>query len=242
MKYLTLIFFCIALSPLKSQSVWLKGYVGMGREPRLQLFHNLEPNVYINYTDRNTSGIATPAIVLENKSGNFWELGFSWENRKASNNYTGMRVPPSDSIQSVDLGATTYKNFEAELAYNFAFKRNKDHRWKSFMGLAINPHRSAFDYTTHQSYLYSGQSSVTGVHWGLIPRIQYHLTKKLVVDFNAALFVVSTNYVHTRIENPALTERQQTNSIFEVDLLQQYWLRVGLAWKIWGRKKLSAER
>lgn len=237
MKTLISILLLISLAPLKSQNLWLKAYGGVGREPRLKLIHNLSTAVFTNSAYSSNSTFVMPAIGLESRKGKFWEIGFSWEFKKSANIYSDIQVPPTDSIQMVDLGATAYKSFDVVIEYYFPFKRKVGKRWQPCFGIAMNPHWSELNYTPHQSFLYPEKSYLTGVHWGLVPRIQYGLTKNLNLDLNAALFMVSTNYEHYRHENPALTERQQTNGIFSIDLLKQYWLRLGLAWKIWSKPK-----
>ncbi len=177
-----------------------------------------------------------PALALETKNGNFLELGFTWSKIKEDHVYAPKEVPPSDSIQIVDLGNTTGSSYDAVLEYNFQLSKKDAGRWKTFLGLTLNPHWSKLDFTPHQTYLYPQKAYFTGAHWGMVPRIQFRCTKNIFLDLNAALYVISTNYEHTRNEDPALTINSQTNSIFEVALLKQYWLRVGIAWKIWGKK------
>ncbi|MFN0173254.1 MAG: hypothetical protein ACKVU0_01310 [Saprospiraceae bacterium] len=236
-KYFFSIYFLIAFYPLNSQNIWLKGYVGISRAEQLTLIKSLDPDLISIYYRSNAYGFFMPALVVENRrNSNFWEVGFYWAKSNAANNFSALRVPPSDSIQLVDLGEHKFKTRDLQIDYNLKLNNGWGNKWEMFLGFAVNPHWSIFGFKPHQNYIFPMRGSELGVKLGLVPRIQYQLTKNIIVDFNASLSVFSADYKSSTEEDPALTPRQQSNSLIEFDFLNKYAIRFGLAYKIFRSK------
>lgn len=231
-RFLLLVSFLITSFGLKSQSTWLKGFVGVRSGPEFYLRQNLNPeDIYIDY-QASSSLLLMPAVAYENRKGNFWEIGVAWQGHKDDDEYSIVQVPPDDSVQMVDLGETKYHNLETYFDFNYRLFKQTEGRWKTYLGWSINPYWSKFTFTPMQPYLFERENYVAGADFGVIPRANYDLTSKLRLDLNICFFVFSANYEHTFWGNPSFSEQQQNSSLFDIGMFEKFWMRIGLSWKI----------
>ena len=236
MKYLIPIFFLLGLTSLQSQNLWLKGYVGVAHAPRLNLSSNFNPNnIFVNEQGQSFL-VAIPAIALELKGKDFWEMGAFWKGKKSKQADGLVAVPPADSIQYLNYGETTSKSLEVHVEYNISVTENKEKRLQTFIGFSFNPRWAHFDFKSSKSYIYSAEANILGAGFGIVPRLQYALKNGLKLDLNLAINALNAQYNTSARRNPALTTRQQESRIFEVGYFNGYALRAGLAWKIRTKK------
>jgi len=225
----------LAIPSIQSQRIWIKGYGGLGRGPYYDLSsYNTPESVGIRSYSEGY-GFLMPAIVLKNsKNDNFWEIGGTGWRNNSPNISELLRVPPGDSLQFIDVGAVKSSQIQLALEYNTRIMLGLGNKWSAYLGFALNPHWTKYDFTSHRSFIYSREATRVGLDLGVVPRLQYQWTKNLVLDFNASLFLFSNAYESSAVRNPALTLNQQTNSLFEFGYLERLWVRVGLAYRIFG--------
>ena len=220
------------VSTLKSQNVWLKGYIGVRAGPQFNLRGNLNPyDIFIDYPS-SSSFLLMPAVAVENRKGNFWEIGATIRMNKNDDEYSPVQVPPNDSVQFVNLGETKLINLESCFEYNYQLYKQSARRWKTYLGWVINPYWSKYTFTPQQSYLFPMENYVAGADLGIIPRAQLELNSRLRLDMNVCFFLFSADYGHAYLGNPAFTDEQQNSGLFDIGVFEKFWLRIGLAWKI----------
>ena len=168
----------------------------------------------------------------ENSKQNFWEIGFYGNKHKINNSYAFLKAPFTGSYEFIDRGATKQLEIQAQFKYNYRIFKETSGRWKPYIGWAVNPYWSEFNFTSHQPYLLSQKKAEYGISAGFIPRLQFNWTSRLTVDFNACMYLITQSLEHSYINNTALTERQNTTDTFVGDILQKYSLRVGLSYQL----------
>jgi len=234
MRHLLLFILCLSCQALSAQSLWLKGYAGLGRAPFYNLNESLNlDNIFVE--NRSTGyGFLMPAIAIQNKSRDiFFEISVDWH-KGSGNESSILRIPPSDSLQFVNLGSVKNKYFDIQLEYNQKIFKNEAKRWKPYLGLALNPSWASYDFQPNIVQLFPREESRIGANFGVIPRLQFEWREKWTLDFNTAIFLFSIHYQSSALRNPLLSPRQQTNSLFEVDFLSKSLFRIGLSYKLLG--------
>lgn len=78
--------------------------------------------------------------------------------------------------------------------------------------------------------------SAGGIAIGPFAHFEYDLTKNIFVDINSNLLAFNLGFDRQRIENPLLTDRQQTTGGFDFDALAEHLLRVGIGFRF-GKKE-----
>lgn len=235
LTFLGAILLFLSVLSLQGQSIWIKGYGGIGRGPYYDLSSYLTPESVWIRSGSEGYGFLMPAIVLKNsKNDNFWEIGGTGWRNNSPNISELLRVPPGDSLQFIDVGAVKSSQLQLALEYNTRIMIGLGNKWSAYLGFALNPHWSKFDFKSHRSFVFSSEASTIGLDLGLVPRLQYQWTKNLVLDFNAGLFLLSADYETSALRNPALTLNQQTSTLIEFSYLERLWVRVGLAYRIFG--------
>lgn len=233
--YLLLLPFLVTFHTLEGQSISLKAYGGISSGPKYDLHKGTDlKDIAVQYRN-SSSAFFMPAVALETRKGNFLEIGISLQTSNTNHELSALRVPPSDSLRFVDLGATKWKSLQGQFEFNYRLRKNSTNPWRPSLGGSINPHYSTFIFQSYHSYIFPRENYVVGADLGFIPRIQYDWTSNFSLDLNACFFVASFDFEHSYVGNPSLTKRQSESGFYSFSLLEKYWLRVGLSWKIWGK-------
>jgi len=237
MKYLIPICLLFALNTLKSQSLWVKGYLGITREPQLTLVRSLDPR-FIYVQDVNESRLfAMPAIAYELNKKSFLELGVTWGTKNNPSNFAVLYIPPNDSLAGINLGDSRFSRFGVQLDYNYRFSKYENNRWQTFIGVAMNFHQSSFDFTSKLPYVSSRTTDYYGAKIGIVPRAQYRWTNNLLLDISMALFVLDAERQKDSVTGAT---GPFSSNILRIDGVNGYYFRVGLAWKIAGKTESNS--
>lgn len=225
----------LSFQALSGQSLWVKGYAGLGRAPFYHLRKSLDlDNIYIENRSPGY-GLLMPAIAIQNRKRNiFFEISVDWQKSNRGDVSATVRMPPSDSLQFVNLGSVEHKYFDLQIEFNHKILENKTSRWKPYLGFALNPSWGSYDFQSKIGQVFSKEVSRVGANLGVIPRLQFQWTENWSLDFNAAIFLFSINYESSALRNPLLNSNQQTNSLFEFDFLSKNLIRVGVSYKLFG--------
>lgn len=86
-----------------------------------------------------------------------------------------------------------------------------------------------FDPSTSATFPLEFNSS--GISIGPFAHFEYALSKNIFIDINSNLLSLNFELNRQRIENPFLTERQQTTGGFDFDLLTERLLRIGIGYR-----------
>ncbi len=245
MNQLTLfiLLFCYLSVPLYAQSTWVKGNLEFGHEQAWEQRSTVtSKSVRFALTDQSIQRFSLSAMHFPSVH-TFFELGVSGSKSVTSGNL-GEFVDTFN--YSVQIGNVEKKAFQVMMEYGFNISNTKnelDAARSFWVSVFMNPYYKSLNfYNPKRTLDYPSQNSVLGFGFGLSPRILLPLGRSFLLDFNTKITLITLQNQKSTLENPALTPRQRESSVLDVDFpFSNLLLRVGLAWKIPGRKKTITE-
>lgn len=201
----------------------------------IKLYHNTDI-FKSEYYIRGGGRIATDDHVNINR----FSLAIDVKTKKGFTHELELMVP--------DLSKTTgrlqypmkYKlqrdyGFEDEgSTYSFRYELSKDvfkmsDRFTFNLGLGVNPYYVDIDYESQVDYMYSRSYKFYGGVLNVVPRVNFKLSNRFVVDLNIPLKVYDLRYTEQHIDNPTIPIRQQTTKDNDHIFLEgSYTIRIGL--------------
>ena len=210
-----------------SQGHYLKGALSYGIQK--------SPNFYFSKAFNTT--VADYNNYLPNY---FYQLGYVKEkaNNKSVEFLVGGRpgfwepqyLPDAPIVTKIGNVLTGNVHFQMEFKRNKCFdeKRKSSAYFGTFYNLGYDYHHFRTAYNT----FYSSTYRTAKTKMGIVPGTRIGYGKRLVVDLNVAISLISIGLENRRVENPALTESNQKTSTFKMDLPMEAILRVGIAYRI----------
>ncbi len=99
------------------------------------------------------------------------------------------------------------------------------------LGLGMNPYFTETEYEPKASYAYYTNTKLFGVSFNLIPRINYNITDRILIDLNIPFKLYDLQFEDTRVNNPSLPIRQQSSNEFtDVFFENAYTIRLGVSY------------
>ncbi|MFZ4476724.1 MAG: hypothetical protein ACOYPR_16110 [Saprospiraceae bacterium] len=240
---LFILLFCYLSMPLYAQSTWVKGNLEFGHEQAWEQRSTVtSKSVRFALTDQSIQRFSLSAMHFPSVH-TFFELGVSGSKSVTSGNL-GEFVDTFN--YSVQIGNVEKKAFQVMMEYGFNISNTKnelDAARSFWVSVFMNPYYKSLNfYNPKRTLDYPSQNSVLGFGFGLSPRILLPLGRSFLLDFNTKITLITLQNQKSTLENPALTPRQRESSVLDVDFpFSNLLLRVGLAWKIPGRKKTITE-
>jgi hypothetical protein len=240
---LFILLFCYLSVPLYAQSTWVKGNLEFGHEQAWEQRSTVtSKSVRFALTDQSIQRFSLSAMHFPSVH-TFFELGVSGSKSVTSGNL-GEFVDTFN--YSVQIGNVEKKAFQVMMEYGFNISNTKnelDAARSFWVSVFMNPYYKSLNfYNPKRTLDYPSQNSVLGFGFGLSPRILLPLGRSFLLDFNTKITLITLQNQKSTLENPALTPRQRESSVLDVDFpFSNLLLRVGLAWKIPGRKKTITE-
>jgi len=208
-----------------SQGHYLKGALSYGIQKN--------PNFYFSKAFNTT--VADYDDYLPNY---FYQLGYVKETPNKSVDFlVGGRPGFWQSLYDTDLPTTklghvltgnVHFQVERKRIKCFDEKRKSSAYFGTFYNLGYDYHHFRTAYNT----FYSSTARTAKAKMGIVPGTRIGYGKRLVVDLNVAISLISIGLESRRVENPALSERAQKSSTFKMDLPMEAILRVGIAYRI----------
>ncbi len=240
---LFILLFCCFSMPLYAQSTWVKGNLEFGYEQRWEQTPSVTSNsVQFVLTDKSIQRFSLSAIHFPSVH-TFFELGVSGSKSVTSGNL-GEFV--DSSRYTIQIGDIERKAFQVMMEYGFNISNTKnelDAARSFWASVFINPYYRALNFSNPKRIFdYPSQNSVFGFGFGLSPRILLPLGRNFLLDFNTKITLLTLQNQKKTFSGPGLTPRQPELNVLEADVsFSNLFLRVGLAWKIPGRKKKIIE-
>ncbi len=127
------------------------------------------------------------------------------------------------------VGTISTYSFRYELSKVLS---NPSKKFRFNLGLAINPYFTDTEYEPENSIAYyKSNTKLFGVSFNIVPRINYNITDRILIDLNIPFKLYDLQNKETRINNPALPIRQQTSSEFtNVFFEDVYTIRLGVSY------------
>lgn len=138
-----------------------------------------------------------------------------------------LSATPGTKIGSA-LTGNIHVQVEQKRSKCFDEKRKSSAYFGTFYRLGYDYHYFRSAYNT----FYSSSARSVKTQMGIMPGTRIGLGKRLVIDLNIAVNLISIGFDNRRVENPDLSENAQKSSTFKLDLPMEAILRVGAAYRI----------
>lgn len=175
--------------------------------------HNLDYFYQLGYVKEKANNVSLEFLV-GGRPGN-WEPQYD-------------RTPTSTTKIGSTLTGNVHLQVERKRMKCFDEKRKSSAYFGTFMHLGYDYH---YFKTAYNSF-YSSSTRFVKAKMGIIPGTQVAVGKRLVIDFNIAVSLISLGKETRNVENPDVSESAQKVSVFKMDLPMEAILRVGIAYRI----------
>lgn len=190
------------------------------------------PSVYSSLTLRNRQfHFLSPAFAVYLSKGNFHELSIAdFHISKTSGDYV---IHPSHPYPYMyNDFKKSIQSFSLSYEYNFTWVKDNESKFQPFIGLSLDPsfYRSKYIPLVPHEYVqvHSTQKSV----FSLIPRINYELNEKWLLDFNFKGELASISRNTSRNENPGIPIRMRKVSSTDLTYFpSNYVFRLGACYR-----------
>ena len=137
---------------------------------------------------------------------------------------------PGLPIAKIGNTLTGNVHFQMELKRSKCFDEKR--KSSAYFGTFYNLGYDYFIFRSAFNTFYSSKNNTVKAKMGIVPGTRIGYGKRLVVDLNIAVSLISFGLESRRVENPALSESAQKSSVFKMELPLEAILRVGIAYRI----------
>jgi hypothetical protein len=242
MKKATLLFAVLLIAQLCSaQTNWIKGGISYGPE---RSYHFVNPDQNKNGSVFQSDWDLAPKFSLSflhfTTNNRFWEFGVEGVPGTYVDQYRTFTPPilpggpefekiGKSRSRSIALMIERGRNFNPECGGT----RSIYGAW--FVSPFYNAHNFKDALTSDSQF---GQNLKNGgLTFGVSPRLYSFVGKRLLVELSMRLNMVSMAYTYNRIENPALSSKQQKSNTFDVDSFNGMSFRLAVGLRTDGNKE-----
>ncbi|MCA0238906.1 MAG: hypothetical protein LCH81_21210 [Bacteroidetes bacterium] len=211
------------------------------REKEFRFYVPDEPNGRNIYIDRirRESAFGMAGIAHTDVKGNIFELSGSFQFNhgvlELFTQFDSTQVPYE--IISRAYGTTETKGFDIQFGYHIKLLKNvPDLKWRRYIGVFLNYSFASMKFNPVYENVYPLERSKNELSVGFTPHLQRNITKKLFLDLSASFFVINRQLDFTAIRNPALSKRQQENTVLDGGILNRCWFRAGIGWTLFSKE------
>lgn len=177
----------------------------------------------------------TPSIAFQvkAKNQNFHEIELS--QFQMSNHLSSMEQlnPASHSWKSTDEYRGNYVNIQLRYEYILNFNKKKDSRWLPALGLSAMPYIIYGNGRSNLSGIFPRSEATIGVKGFVIPRVSYHISKRLFAELNVPVNLGDVNYIHQKHRDPSLPAAEQSNSSLNFNgMSMPFQIRLGIGLRL----------
>ncbi|HMG93724.1 MAG TPA: hypothetical protein VK589_26885 [Chryseolinea sp.] len=109
---------------------------------------------------------------------------------------------------------------------------NESNRFAFAIGAGINPYYVHIEYIPNVETTYYWSTKLYGFGLNLIPRINYKISRRFIIDLNVPLKIYDLRAEKNQVNNPAIPIRQQeTEDLHHIFFESAYTIRLGLEYK-----------
>jgi hypothetical protein len=136
-------------------------------------------------------------------------------------------------LRNEDLGTEYLEERAFSLRYDLSsYIGPNDARFRIRLGGAARAYYYTAETSPLSSAVFPRIEQEIGVVIAFIPRLEYKLGQRLRLDMNLSMLSTNIGRDKSRVENPALTRRQQELGGYHVIWLQDRLLRLGLEYRL----------
>ncbi len=141
-----------------------------------------------------------------------------------------VKLPLDYSFKEDDRMKSTISTYSFRYELSKAlFNRSKKMVFN--LGLGVNPYYTKTEYEPTVANVYYSFVQLYGASVNVIPRINFNITDKIVLDLNIPLKLYDLQNKETHVNNPSLPIRQQSSSeVTDVFFEQAYTIRLGMSY------------
>src|ERR1044071_9157733 len=113
------------------------------------------------------------------------------------------------------------------------FAKKKEHRLIPAIGIAAMPYYNRYRTDPAITALFPTRDNLVGVRGFIVPRLNYHISKRVYADLNVPINLFDAQRHSTNTLNSALPAEQRTTSAFNFNALPAYYsVRLGIGVKL----------
>lgn len=179
--------------------------------------------------------IAYPAAAFQiaTKKKNFHEIELSDLTIGRSDELTERIYPDQTTTEPVSGALTTVTSIAVRYEYIQMFGKKKDHKLIPAIGLAAMPYYNRYSTEPAISALFPTRDNLFGIRGFIVPRLNYHISKRVYLDLNVPVNIFDAQQHGTNTLNSALPAEQRTTSSFNFNALPGYYsVRFGVGVKL----------
>ncbi|MBO6517300.1 MAG: hypothetical protein JJ975_12185 [Bacteroidia bacterium] len=187
-----------------------------------------ENNRVISMDGGRQFGRLTPGLMIQHGNSGFWE--FEADVRSSKEQTEIIREDLKLGTSTTQAGADVkHVSTALRMEGGWYILPNSRSTFKPSIGVSATPgvYRTRTEPKNSQSF----NSAVTtyDLSTAVVPRIQYQLNERLLLDLNFPFEVMTMSQTNTLVENPNFTARRQRSSVFDFSLFpNRYRVRLGL--------------
>lgn len=198
-------------------------------------FRTTNGNDTIITEDINSSfffGGFSPALSIQNTNGNFHEFELAklrLASQRAESIFNNVVNNEADSVSLEEIS-----NFEIGFRYEASWTLKKDEgKFQPYIGLANLLHFKSLNVRPNTSASFPTRDRILENSVAVIPRAQFKLSKKLILDINIPITLLKFSYSRNKTENIFLSPEERVEHISDLTFLPgSFCLRIGIGFKL----------
>ena len=197
---------------------------------------SLQPGVTIMNYEREIGVFNfSPSFVIHNSKGNSHE--FELTRVFYQNNYqkTYDEIDSTGNVANIVSGELI-KQFQLHLRYEYVWSLFKQKDWKKlngFLGFSASPFYKWNKQEPLTSMSYTKSEKSMGLYFSVIPRVQYNINKRLYLDLNFPIALLTAQYTTQFSDNPALAINERQQSTIDIEQLPfGFAVRIGMGFRM----------
>ena len=141
-----------------------------------------------------------------------------------------VNYPPIGNITTAGSQITA-TSIALRYEYQYALFKKKNFKVQPSIGIAGSAYYERFKTVPYVTSAYPTTETNTGIRGFIIPRINWHVSRRLFFDVNVPLCVLQGGAQFSNIQDPTLTINQQKYGVATFNMFPPYYsFRIGAGW------------
>lgn len=173
-----------------------------------------------------------PALAIRKRTrrSNFHELEISDISVRRKRDRYFINYPPVGNITTAGTQVTT-TSVALRYEYQHVFFKHNTIALKPSIGIAGSAFYERFKTVPYTTNIYPLTETYSGIRGFIVPRLNWHVGKRLFFDINVPLCFMVAGYRHSNLQDPTIPVASQRFGLLDVNVLPPYYsFRVGAGW------------
>lgn len=191
----------------------------------------LPKNYQVSYV--NTRHFISPTIALSiaNKRNNYHEIELTRASIKEHDNISYQ----NDTFNSIayPIAGADVTESKLMLRYEYIHVFVKDKRFQPAIGIGVSPYMTINKFTPRIPSIFPFNEYILGLQTFIIPRINYHLNKRFVLDLNVPLNISEHQFAKRTSFDPTVPSAERSTNVSSNKVLEDVaYVRLGIGIKL----------